>query len=657
TPPHIEGQPVCYIPTHSLRNRHLGTTMRVMGPDLAILSAERYDDGRRAQRAASNGPAMKKAISSVGGKTIPKKRARKQPSVDHDEPDEEKKRARGRPRLDTTDQTPQEAGSPLPQLELKCACTNSPPAPPHSDPVGSESLSRSEGERHHQLGEKVESLKATNHQMTQAYQDVLEYASSSGLLDAKSALGRKLLRLEVMAKKSKSDDVYDDYDGSSAEGGTDDTHLPGEPRRQSVPSVSSSENVDSNGGSIKQTFARPDSTQQLWAGVMVTHEPVDEAEAAPRGQQLYPSLYDGPSSHPQDPLVVVQPIVRTLAYQEQSFARRLHRTALQRAARLITMKDPPSETILRVFGFARLFETLEQIRERTLGLLTRSERESLFNHGYPFQQLGGIGTHFPANEANEHVSSTMRGLPSRPKDDHPFTMGPMDPRMGKIRETLFWDPDEVQIYLMHNGVEIPPAVDHHTVELEDGAFGPPPSHVQNEDDRPQFAARNASSSTAPGAGTGTDSISGLDPTPVATVVASVRLTSPVSRPDAISATPNTAGASLWAHEHSAVGHFPPTGSAASTMSVFPTHPFPGPNVLGFPVEMAGSNYSIGESTWMSSCIVSISCIDCLLAPLLTDLDDVTELIIKMTCLGRSPGIRPKDVDLAFWASVTDSSSV
>lgn len=85
--------------------------MRVMGSDLAILSAERYDDGRRAQRPATNGTAMKKAISSGGDKSVPKKRARKQPPVDQDEHDEEKKRARGRPRLDTTDQTPQEAGS------------------------------------------------------------------------------------------------------------------------------------------------------------------------------------------------------------------------------------------------------------------------------------------------------------------------------------------------------------------------------------------------------------------------------------------------------------------------------------------------------------------------------------------------------------------
>ncbi|KAK8084203.1 hypothetical protein PG997_005474 [Apiospora hydei] len=642
--------------------------MRVMSSDLAILSAESYDDGCRPHRAASNGPAMRKSISSAAGdKPIPKKRTRTQSSLDHDEPDEEKKRARGRPRLDTTDQTPQEAAY---RDRKESAITN--------------------------LEREVESLKATHGQMTQAYQDVLDFAASNGLLDAKSELGRRLMKLEALTKKPN--DAYDDYDGSSPEGGTDDTKLPGEPRRQSAPSASSGENVGSCGSSAKQALEKSETTQQLWAGVMVTHEPVNEIEAAaaPQGpQQLYSttSLYDGPSSHPPGPIgyeIIAQPTSQnasfapqlsfdpssygmhswtpspwtslpspsSLAYQEQSFARRLHRTALQRAARLITMKDPPSDKILRVFGFARLFETLEQIRERTLDLLTRSERETLFNRGYPFQHLGGIGTHFPpANEANHgHASSsssTMRDVLSRPKDEHAFTMGPMDPRLGKIRETL--------IYLMHNGVEIPPAVDHHVVELEDGAFGPPPSQVQSEDDGPQFAqGRHASSSTAPGAGAGANTMSGLGSTPVTTVVTSARLTGPVSsRPDATSATPNNADpASLWPHGHSAVGHFPlPTGPVTcSAMPVFPTHPFPGPNALDFPVEMAGSIYSSdptgppghhdhdhGIAATKRSWRINVD-------------EFLHQLLIKMTCLGRSPGIRPKDVDMAFWASVTDLST-
>ncbi|KAK8131805.1 hypothetical protein PG984_008243 [Apiospora sp. TS-2023a] len=729
--------------------------MHVMGSDLAILSAERYDDGRHAQRpAASNGTAMKKALSSGGGeKSVPKKRARKQPPVDQDEHDEEKKRARGRPRLDTTDQTPQEAG-----FFLSVAI--------HGQKVWSVPVLTCQQRRRTQirlaqrayrdrkesaitnLEREVENLKTTNDQMAQAYHDVFDYAASHGLLDAKSELGRKLMRLEAMAKKST--DVYDDYEGSSPEDGTDDAQLPDdEQRRQSDPSVNSSENVNSSGSSIKQAFAKPEASQPLWAGVMVTHEAVNESEVPPaRGQhQLYPTSYDGGpgSHHPPGPIgyeIIAQPTSQnasfapqlsfdpsstyggggggggmhpswtpspwaslpspsSLAYQEHSFARRLHRTALQRAARLITMKNPPSESVLRVFGFARLFETLEQIRERTLSLLTRSERESLFNQEYPFQQLGGMGTHFPAtvHETSEHTASAsssamLGGLPTgRPskEEHHPFTMGPMDPRVGKIRETLvslggeinlpgfdgqFWDPDEVQIYLMHNGVEIPPAVDHHIVELEDGAFGPPPSQVQEEDDQPHFAAaRHAGPSStaavpagAAGPGTGASTVSGLagSVAPITSVVpaSAPRLTSPVSRSDPMPAsTPNTADASsLWPHGHVTLAHqFSPT-TVASAMPVFSGHPFPSQNVMGFPVpvEMGGptSNFSnnpaVGASghhhhhhldagTTKRSWRINVD-------------EFLHQLIIKMTCLGRSPGIRPKDVDLAFWASVTDPSS-
>ncbi|KAK8097564.1 uncharacterized protein PG998_013050 [Apiospora kogelbergensis] len=645
--------------------------MRVMGPDLAILSAERYDDGLRAQRAASHGPA-------TATKRAPGKRARKQPSVDQDEPDEEKKRARGRPRLDTTDQTPQEAGRRRTQIRLaqrayrdrkESAITN--------------------------LEREVESLKATNGQMTQAYQDVLNYAASNGLLDAKSELGRRLLRLEALA--SKSNDVYDDYDSFSPDGGNEDMQLPSDQRQQSEPSVSSSENVNSSGSSVSQASVKPDSTQPLWAGVMVSHEPVGEADA-PRAPPLYPTLYGGPGSHPPGPTgyeIIAQPTSQnasfapqlsfdpsygmsswapspwaslpspsTLAYQEPSFARRLHRSALQRAAHLVTMKNPPSETVLRVFGFARLFETLEQIRERTLGLLTRSERESLFHQEYPLPAPRGHGHAFSGHRAwRAHVARFARL--ARPAQGRlSVHHGPHGPSRGQDKgnpresrgeinlpgfDGQFWDPDEVQIYLMHNGVEIPPAVDHHVVELENGAFGDPPSHAQGEDDRPQFAGRPTPCSTmsSEAAGTGTSASTGEST--VMTMMGPGRFAGPSSRPDVMSATTNTDSVPFWPQGHSSAGHFPPMGAAApSTLPVFPTHPFPASNALGVSVGMGGSSYSSNTTAQghpsASRRVLRI------------DVDQfLHQLLIKMTCLGRSPGIRPKDVDLAFWASVTDPS--
>lgn len=198
----------------------------------------------------------------------------------------------------------------------------------------------------------------------------------------------------------------------------------------------------------------------------------------------------------------------SFAYQESTFGRRLHRSLLQRAARLAAMAHPPPAALARVFGFAMLFESLDQIKARTLALLSPAERASLFEDSYPFQNLGGAGSHYPAahppppgrrqgdaSEGPQLSSSPPLSSPSSssdaasPIDRDPYAMGPMDPRVAKIRDTLvslggqialpgfdgiFWDPEEVDFYLRHNGVIIPPSADHHIVEIPDGAFGPPP---------------------------------------------------------------------------------------------------------------------------------------------------------------------------------------
>jgi hypothetical protein len=71
---------------------------------LAILNAEVFDDGFRSQRRGQ----AKAGTPAILGDAMPatkKKRGRPQVASDEDEPEEDKKRPRGRPRLDTTDQT------------------------------------------------------------------------------------------------------------------------------------------------------------------------------------------------------------------------------------------------------------------------------------------------------------------------------------------------------------------------------------------------------------------------------------------------------------------------------------------------------------------------------------------------------------------------
>jgi len=68
-----------------------------MKSDLAILNAEQFDDGVR----VSSGKAARSADNGLN----PRKRAKTQPSSGTEKEEEEKKRTRGRPRLDTRDET------------------------------------------------------------------------------------------------------------------------------------------------------------------------------------------------------------------------------------------------------------------------------------------------------------------------------------------------------------------------------------------------------------------------------------------------------------------------------------------------------------------------------------------------------------------------
>jgi hypothetical protein len=94
--------------------------MRVMHSDLAILNATQYDAGPSFRRGRITG-GPKKTDPSPRDEAGSKKRPRVAPAdepaqADQAEPEEEKKRARGRPRLDPTDQTPQDVSCDSPHL-------------------------------------------------------------------------------------------------------------------------------------------------------------------------------------------------------------------------------------------------------------------------------------------------------------------------------------------------------------------------------------------------------------------------------------------------------------------------------------------------------------------------------------------------------------
>jgi hypothetical protein len=87
------------------------------------------------------------------------------------------------------------------------------------------------------------------------------------------------------------------------------------------------------------------------------------------------------------------------AYRETTFGRRLHRTAVELGLQLVQMMNPPPHLYAGVYGFCLLFETREAIETRLIECLQKGTDLSLDNYRVPFVNLGGIGTHFPAHSA------------------------------------------------------------------------------------------------------------------------------------------------------------------------------------------------------------------------------------------------------------------
>ncbi|KAI1848859.1 hypothetical protein JX266_005287 [Neoarthrinium moseri] len=678
-----------------------GTPMRVMHSDLAILSAAQYEDGRHNSRARAGG--SQKHLHSSDHHLDTKKRPRTVSDPEKDEPEEEKKRARGRPRLNPTDATPQERRRT--QIRLAQRAYRNRKESAISD-----------------LEKKVDGLKEVNDQMSQAYRDLFDFATRNGLLEKAPEFGERLATLEALAKQSGETLIKSD--GDSSDGTSQGSKLV---KRKS----SGASPPDIALPSPAQQQQPP--SQQLWAGVMVSHEPAVEtnnhfhhpisnvapahpgvhagyeiiAQPTPQNASFAPNMTFS-QAHLFMPWTSVPspfnslPNPRTYASQELTFGRRLQRTALQCAASLISMEHPPPDRMMRVFGFARLFETYEQIKERTLACAGVTAQESLYNPKYPFQSLGGNGTHFShmgptdLRTASMDSSSSHGGHMSprsgRPKDSAPFSIGPFDLRTNKIRDSLvglggqinlpgfdgvFWDADEVEFYLLHNGVNIPPLVDHCVVEMDEGTFAapPPPPPPPNNHQSGMQAPMSSNSGTAytAAANVGLDSIPRTLRTS-STVVTSTSNSSPGSQGDNVTVT-SSAPEESWTSQHHCSPDFLPQGyttvrgtPGVSAFDSSVTGALSDPSLLAYAAsdqqqqqhqqqQQQQQHFLQPPVSQFQGLPQAQSYVPRKRAWRIDVEKFIAELISKATCLGRTPGFRPKDVDLAFWASVVDANAI
>ncbi|KAB5543106.1 hypothetical protein GE09DRAFT_238302 [Coniochaeta sp. 2T2.1] len=672
-----------YASEISSTNHQLFDAMRYPAGDLAILSAESYDDGLKhhasasaSSSAAAAGKTRKTtavvdvaAVSQESPHEGPARKRRKTASPDAGGEDaEEKKRSRGRPRLEPKDETAQDRR----RTQIRLA----------------QRAYRNRKENAIQtLERRVQELKDTNEEMNNAFLRLHDYAVGCGLLDRMPEVGRQLRettqKFLSLARKSNEEGYHDDdpRDSDTQPTTTTITTRRGYTRRKS----SSVEVIDRTPPSHAQDTTPP-SHRQLFGGLVVAQEQVSlsDMDTTPIPNHLavdshptpdyevitYPTLdnasfpfgfgsdFDFSTPDLTNPntttgstgggdgapdfsditnlnstLYPSLPVPNSYASQEVTFGRRFQRTALERAWTLVTMPNPPQKRFSRVFGFCLLFEPLESIKARLRRGLDRTSGESLNNWQYPFLHLGGGGTHFDTTTTeqgqrvgNQGTVDVMRSKVSGGAGGS-FSMGPFDAKTSAARDMLdvsqylppgsagfgaeFYDCDEIEMYLHQRGVVIPPAADFVTVEIDVGAFADEQGTEQQSGGGNTMFGESSQQSV--GGGSLSES--------------SARSTCPTLSPGASSGedTNMTTAPSDFSQQQQ-----------HTDMWRFDAGDFGGMKTGGGGGGVGGMGDQ-GMAVAMGKKRVTI---------------DVKSLIFEMveraTCLGRSPGLRRQDINGAFW---------
>ncbi|KAK3492745.1 uncharacterized protein B0T23DRAFT_148662 [Neurospora hispaniola] len=503
--------------------------MRYPGGDLAILGAETYPDPLAQTRARSR--LTRQSRSTVASQRPEEGGPRKRPRLQEEEvgtrEKDETKRARGRPRLDVSDQTAADRR----RTQIRLA----------------QRAYRNRKETTIQTLEKqVESLQQVNREMSNAFMEFHDSVVASGLLDNSTELGRQLLATKkrfITITQAGGDDIdANDHHEGRRRGSTSTTESIGSHRRRKEPlQPESQRNSPEHATEPSATKSPP----QLYPGLTITHEPISQSylTTAPatdlslsipttsQAAEFLPTTTAPSISKAfdfatidfdldflsQQPLAQLHPTVPSpystlptpfsYASHETTFGRRYQRFAVERAHMLVTMPNPPLDQLNRTFGFCFLFESPDMIFQRTCRAIARRAGESLYNWQYPFYHLGGAGTHNlhqsgPGGPLNSTLTpeagmkmqlnlqvgnqGTIDVLKPHAELTAGFAMGPFPPAVNSARDNFldkdmkmylpgfegtYYDCDEVEFYFHQRGVVIPPGADSYTVEIYPAQFG------------------------------------------------------------------------------------------------------------------------------------------------------------------------------------------
>ncbi|KXX81504.1 AP-1-like transcription factor [Madurella mycetomatis] len=611
----------------------------------------------------------------------PRKRAKTQ-QTESVLPEDGKKKLRGRPRLDVQDETPADRR----RTQIRLA----------------QRAYRNRKETTIQTLEKrVQQLKDINEEMSNTFMQLHDFAVSAGLLDRIPEFGHQLrLTTEKFLALAHlvNDDGARDHEELTASANTspmdkatrkDGRHPDSQEQTGSgSPASTTTTTTTTTPPSVTAALTDEGPKEQLYGGIIVTHEPVDVADSATHfpssapepstasafdyGMVTDPILENASSLVPSRPdLDFLEKLTASFTHfgleapasycsLETTFGRRLQRFALQCGLALLTMPYPPQRAISQVFGFCFLFETPEDIKRRLNRVLNHNTQQSLSNWQYPFFHLGRAGTHL---DMTTTTSSPQRRIGNqgtidvdKPKTTAGFATGPFTAEINGVRDHLldkdmrmeipgfgyeYYDCDEIEMYLYQRGVVIPPGADYITTDID-------PSHFDNEALETDFSSNIDFASVPPDpAGQRKSNVSSsLSPEP--SLGSGPTSTEPSPPGPDMSAMPwplpETTGLvePTISDVFSQAGTYLPTSTTPPGTFLSPTDPH---NLLTFPLLPPSGDSIAGLDITPATpkptrkrVIVDVGLL-------------VKEMTLRSVCLGRTPGLKQKDINAAFWAAV------
>ncbi|KAI9151967.1 L-asparaginase precursor [Paramyrothecium foliicola] len=479
-----------------------------MGPESVAIAVPPLIDETKKYGASSGTSARGRKVQDTSKSAKPtRKRTR---SVEDGSPDQrDAKRARGRPRLNTQDETAADT-----------LVTNK----GHFQRRRTQIRLAQRAYRNRKdntiinLEQKVKDLEDVNKGMSKALSSFYEMAVAQGILNSTPEAARRLKDLSNTFSRMESK-LNENDEQSSQTSSPDEASNAVFDEADAQLSTSSSSTVDHSPKTLGPSNAVADVTAQAAPEIIlpgfsepplglsslqyeVIAQPTPDNASYPFYIDLQPQLQFTPNFDFQTPLLTQSlPMPASYSAHERSFGRRLHRITVEAGLHLASMPNPPIDQFAAVFGFCLLFEGREAIIDRLATSVGRKRDEGMCHWRSPFTNLGGAGTYsFNDNQVVQAFESFSGNgaLPTGNPTDHEFyktphstgySMGPFDARTQAVADEFltnrkymrmpnfegsFFDPADVDYYLTSRNIFIPPNADFVDAEIDIRDFQDPP---------------------------------------------------------------------------------------------------------------------------------------------------------------------------------------